>query len=744
ASVLGYGPLVRQNNNAIEVMSQLKLLKGLNLSTDYLSRGDGINLLYNMCMADSLTESEYSEDGVIYKKERSILEKNLGIYYGEGVVTSNYTTSLYAVKPAFKTIGINNESYELGLTEPGGYLGVNCEYFYKIEDGNKVLVSIYPSAKTESVVLKSSQNSTFKKISTTQVIYRDVLKDEDEIYDLSATAAIIYNGVSIDRPLSDVLSASTFKGAITLIDNDKDDVYDCMKIDHGRIIVVDQVNNDFVYDKLTNTPISVRNERVFFYKGNNLTMADEIGKNSVLTLYQSANQTGDLLFRFRMSENTVLGKITSISNGKVTVDKKEYGISSLCQDLLEVGSTGVFKLDDFDEVVCLEPDISADVTVGFLMDTFQETEGLNPKTLIKVLIEGEKKPVIYEKAPKVCVDGVTVSEEDEFYNGKGAWVGVKNLTKKKPILYRLNSEGKLTMLDTELTGTGGADDKLTKLSEPKTYRRLGNFLITVESIGYMNRFPARNNTKHIVMPAGKDESYYSITTGFWTQEDRDIVTTTPYSIKQDSIFADIIVSENYAFGSSVGSSSYKVPFMFESAGVMVNENGDVVNCIKGREADGEVTYEIDEDFYATDADFRNVIDSLQKGDLIWAIVGSGVLEDARLIYTPGGAATNDAGHQTLINSGANRWSYDNLNGLSYGTLKDPEEGYMKLTLDGGTDWYPYNVNGVKVVICEEVASGKIMISQGRGISSIYSTDKVLMYMADRGIRGLYVYRGTFS
>ena len=57
-------------------MSQIKLLKGLKLDTSYLTRGDGINMLYNMCMADSLTESEYSEDGIIYKKERSILEKS--------------------------------------------------------------------------------------------------------------------------------------------------------------------------------------------------------------------------------------------------------------------------------------------------------------------------------------------------------------------------------------------------------------------------------------------------------------------------------------------------------------------------------------------------------------------------------------------------------------------------------------------------------------------------------------------
>lgn len=62
--------------------------------------------------------------------------------------------------------------------------------------------------------------------------------DEEDTYEynLSASTSIIYNGVSIDKPLDDILNpngtlsnpADSFRGKIILIDNDDNGVIDCV------------------------------------------------------------------------------------------------------------------------------------------------------------------------------------------------------------------------------------------------------------------------------------------------------------------------------------------------------------------------------------------------------------------------------------------------------------------------------------------------------------------------------------
>lgn len=735
ANVLGYGPVIRTTGDLIGIANQLKLSKGIDFGCSYLSRIASVRLIYNLFTADNLMLKEVLEGGVIYKSEGSILEQNLGIHYGKGVVTNNKASGLYSVG-SYQGLKIGGEVFSAGLTNPGGYLGVLCEYFYRVENDENTLVSIYPAEKTSCVVLKTGKDGEFKEISDLRITYDDY--DRETEYDISAQASIIYNGVALDRPISDVLDVDTFRGIITLVDNDDDMVYDSMRIDHGKTIIVDAIGTTVIKDKLTNTSISTNDLKILVYQGDSLVNQELVGADTVLTMYQSANVEGKKLLRLRMNDNKVKGQITDLSEDEATIDGVVYSISSACQKDLEVGMTAVFQLNDFNEIVTCKSDTTAGAQVGFLLEIYYDSTKLDSKNQLKILTESGIS--IFENADKICADGVYLSKNNDFYEGKGLFRGLKNLAMKQPILYRLNTDGKITLLDTVEAGAGGEEDGLTRLSPSKTYRKIGGFLITIEDIGWMNRFPFRGNTKYIIMPTGKSEKFYRLTTGFIAPEDRTLDTTTPYALKPDSIFADIIVSDNYIH--ALDEESLNVPFVFKQAGTKVDEEGNNVKFLRGMQANNDTTLTASADSYNENSDFKNVIDSLQPGDLIWAIIQDGKLEDAKLIYTATGAVTNLAGCETLINTEKNMTSFDDTHGMQYGSLTDPEEGFMMLTLNGGTEKYPYNLKTSKAVICSKDEDGRMTILSRQRSEEILSTDKVLIYMNDRSISGIYVYRGT--
>ena len=210
--------------------------------------------------------------------------------------------------------------------------------------------------------------------------------------------------------------------------------------------------------------------------------------------------------------------------------------------------------------------------------------------------------VICDFADKVILDGVTVKDAKDIYDGVGKFVGFDDVRKNTPVLYQLNSENQIVMMDTEKSGSESNEDSLTKIDENQEWRTLGNVLVNRD---WIYKHPYRSTLKTIALNSEGIEDNYMILNGFDASE--EWIYAVPYSFKKDSIIADLVISEDYE-GDMV---SGEEPFVFKKVSNAINNDGEVSLYIHGINSGAEVRYEMDADTYQ--GDIKKLVDSLKEG-----------------------------------------------------------------------------------------------------------------------------------
>lgn len=728
-NALGYGPVIRAGGSAVQVANKLRLLKGIQFDSEYLNRIESVRLIHNVLLEETLTTKRISTDGAVYEPRDSLLDESMGIKHGEGIVTGNRNTMLYSNEVNYKGVMIDGETFDEGSTSAGEYIGVKCNYYYRTENNVRTLIGIYPSARTAATVLKTCKNGKFLKITEKLVKYADD-KDETE-YKFDTSAAIIYNGIALDQKLSDLVNVNTFTGIITLIDNDRDGLSDAVWIDHSKTVIAGAVSGNTIYDELTKSNVSFVNSKVNVFRNEKLASFGGIENGEILNVYQSANKKGEKLVRIRINSFSEEGRISYIKNDRVEINGTEYEVSPVCRQNLNVGTTGKFYMNDFDEIVDYVASADVGRHIGLFLKAGYKNNGIEGETRVKLLTE-ENAIITFKMDNRIIVDGVTVKTDDELYNGVGAFCGLGKVNEKTPVTYSLDEDGRLAVLDTVEVGADNENDVLNKIGNMGSYINYDNFMIQGDTIGLMPKFPLRATTKFIKLTADGNEENFEITSGFVLPTDQWSASTTPYAIKKNSMFADIIVAQNYTYATQ----QPDAPFMFTGMKTRLDSEGNSVKVIVGKNADKDVEYEIDDAAYSN---FAELISSLKKGDLVWPMLTRAKLTDIKLLFIDGAGVVNSAGHTTEINSSNNTLSLNGYSGrVFYGRLTDPEDGYMKLTLNGDSIWYPYAVGG-KVLVCNTDANGRA-VTYVAGSKEILPNDVVIAYVRGRYIKNIYIYR----
>ncbi|MBR6647488.1 MAG: S-layer homology domain-containing protein, partial [Clostridia bacterium] len=416
-NALGYEGFAKDQNTVLDLANTLKLFDGIKL-TNKVTKSQGAKLIYNLLLADYLAVNEMSDKEIFYNPTKNYLENSTDYIHAKGVVTANAYTKLYAPKKS-EGISIDGISYKLGDGVNGSYLGVRCEFFYHEEDGEKVIDVIRPLPKVKWNYVESTTDIDFTKISEKKVEYTIISEDEEYEYELDKNTAIIYNGVALTKSLGLLISdPADFEGSITMIDNDSDNILDAIWIDHvSRVIEIGFVSNGRIKDELATNPqysIYDTNLKDFVvFKGGRPALPDELASGTVLTLYESSESGKEQFVRAIADENIVTGTITSFSNGKYTIDGKEYRVSSLCNDDLYVGQTGKFVLDRYDFIIACEEEANSEFMSGlYLASDGGEATALEKEANIKLLTKAGIE--IFTVAQKVIVDGVTIKTVKDF------------------------------------------------------------------------------------------------------------------------------------------------------------------------------------------------------------------------------------------------------------------------------------------------------------------------------------------
>lgn len=707
---LGYTFMDFSDADLMNLAVRLKLFRDVDSKALALTKADGAAIIYNMLLSDYMFPHGIEGSNILYEPQKDAIDMYSNIKYGEGIVTENYYTSLYKGKTADARICIDGEEYLPGETDAASYLGTLCNYFYTETNGNRLLKAIVQSDDVDITLFESAPQQKLKTLSENSIEFYD--GDKLCKFKLNSQTAIIYNGVALDTPLSSLVDASEFVGKITMIDNDGNRVQDCVWIDSAENMVVGGVSGSLVYDLLSGTAIDTDDGCFELYLEGKSQIVKSLKTGTVLTVYRSVNKSGDKLVRATSALTQISGMVCKLYDVFAVIGEQDYKISGDLDDMLYVGDTGIFYTNDFGHIVRFEKNDDT-LKVGCFFGVDHGQNGLSVAPSVKLLTE-DKGIVILNTAERVVADGITIKSPTDLYKGAGEFAGLGNIRLNTPVLYKLDNNGRLCLIDTVEQGSQERNDGLTRLGASESFKHYGGLLLTTPDLSC--KYPVPAKAKVIRLSSDGREENHRIVTGLSTGD--KTFSAIPYTSDSDSMIADIVVWENC----DTGVGKWGTPFVVTKMAMIYDEVQEAaVPCLYGCAATNNVTYIIDEQSYRTDAGFKKLIDSLVIGDVVWPATTGDRLSNAEIILLSSGEQSNSAGVEAVLCPGE---KYIKDGGTSkgkvvFGQVVRVEDGYARVQYDSPDSFETFNVSGAQVASVDKEDDGRVTAVNKMNSTSIF-------------------------
>lgn len=282
---------------------------------------------------------------------KTLLSSSFGIYKYKGRVTANRITGLYSENAKVRDgIRIDDEEY-FADAKYDSLLGYNTEAYYKTEKEQKTLVCAFSLPKENDVMV--FENDNLPEFEDNKYVLAEGRREFS--YDIGGDSfAFIYNDVACGSMQKAMFEPE--KGRITLIDTDRDGIYDVVKVESGE---------SYYTEDVTKEHISVRNgEGIDFESGTAYRLENsggtpieisDIQKHTIITVFRAHESK---YFRIAASNNEITGILREMytdSDGKNmwNIDGNEYAAdeSTASFDSIRAGMRVTVLTDVFNEIV---------------------------------------------------------------------------------------------------------------------------------------------------------------------------------------------------------------------------------------------------------------------------------------------------------------------------------------------------------------------------------------------------------
>lgn len=455
-SLLGYSHLGEVNggypNGFIAAANQLGLLEDLSIK-DAFTRGVCAQLITNSLEVPVCERYEYIDGSFTVKESGNTMLSLRDVICGKGVVSDNGITGLVTDKNSQDgRVVIGNQRMQTGETSAYKYIGYNVKY-YAVEGENELPKLIYVKPYNNNVIILDGEDILSNTTKTT-LIYSDK-NDNERKLNISPIADMIYNGKAYPR--FDALMMVP-DGDITLVDNNNDNVYDVLVVNDYKNLVV-EYSSDYsktvtgLYKNSVSKIISLKDEAgkiIEIYKDGAPCDFGKIKQNDVLDILES--KCG-LYVKVVISSEKASGTLEEYDSYENTykIGGVDYKISKYFEEALKnydavkpvIGGSYVFLLNSRGQIAGVNSSNARNI--GYMRDI---NMGNNLSDEVKVNIFTESGNwVAYTLAEKVELDGITVRSENI------------SITLPNPVIYQINSEGKINNIVT-VTPRGNKDDGL--------------------------------------------------------------------------------------------------------------------------------------------------------------------------------------------------------------------------------------------------------------------------------------------
>lgn len=727
--ILGYEKLAEYRGGYPDgyrrVAAELGFFSGVS-PYDYMRRGTAAEMILKAIEAKYLKPGSVSNGEMKYEPTTGILSYTRNIYNGNGLVTANQYTSLYFSEtlPSGRCC-IGNEIYLAGESKAASYIGLNCNFYYKKDKstGEKTIYYILPSTRTKQIILSTTEVK-FGKITASEITYSKNNKTVSK--KINTSANFIYNNKTASQSQINSIKTSDFRGTVRLIDNGNG--YETVILENYRNIKILSVDteNQIFYDEIKGEKVSYGDKKSFFSdaSGTEVNMK-KLPKNSYGLAYISENITGEKMMVVEIGINVVRGTVTEISDNKIYIDGQAFFESAEKYKSINVGVTADYYINKYNEIVDYI-EVAADKQIAIFSDITKVGNTVTIKLITNTDTVNE-----YETAEIFCIDGVKVADFDEMMDGVKTFDGLKSITRYTPVLYALNDENKIKMLDTPLKGSGNQNDTLTQLNSDnsKPYYYYGGLKAFINNSAFEMPYPFNGNARLIVLNTLNG----SVNCKFGNLE-AGSYSSYPYfySTVQNSEFVDIVYIKDQ--------SSYKTAneyMIVDSITKEINSNGDVGITLHGYQKSSKVNYWISESNTA----LVNNVQSLKCGDVIRVETDvSGNLVTFSVGCFSDGSLTNSAGLAPAVNKNSGvSGAYTVKNNFILGNVEKIEKGYIKIKAFGSNSPYWISVTGVNVnAVEQEGAENYLKINAGEMNISI--DDTVLVWLRESSINQITVFR----
>lgn len=738
--VLGYKDLAESNGGYpagyIKVASRLKLIPtNVDINT-YVSKADMALMLYSALEAENLTAFSVVDGILKYEKGEGILGTTQNVYAGSGKIKATAISIVNLPDSGLdkKQVDIDGQIYLIGNTDAIGLLGFECDFWYEDNDGERVLRAIAPSSSTEFTEISSAEDEIIE-IKNDEITYIQNGEDKERTIKISNDTYIIYNGVAASEKLVNLLKSKTnYKGTIGFAKNR--DGSSVLVIEEYSDYIVDSIDSVMKVMKargLTDTVDLDGDKNFVFVKGEDGkdVKLEKIATGQLVTVYQSANSKGPKLVRVALSTASVSGSVTKIYDNEIYINDTLYEVSNNCAQTLTVGMKGRFDLNIYGEIVRFEAGIETPPEPGlYIAHTAQDT-GFGKSVSVK-LVAKDGKVHIYPVAEKLTYNGkkfdsaagylsINVTENDVTRD-----TGLSGLEYLEVIRYRLNSDGKISMIDTKDEIEGGTNDTLTRIAAGNDSIRFSSSSQTLynAATGTLDTFFMTDGTVFRIFENEDIETACTVGTMSMIPSLTQLKNVHVYSSTGSKYVGDILVNNR-----TINAIDYKAPLVVEEIVTAVDANGDNVKLLTGYESGGRVEYVLTENFLA-DEEMKSLYANIRKGDVIRVkLHKNNEIMVTQLIALRNGETMAERSGLTVEPKVSTANKTDGEKGeLDYrfvlGTVTEKADKYM-LVNTGGENPELIAYGSADIAMAYVRDDGNYIISTGNNPSAIKLTDTVL-------------------
>ncbi len=357
----------------------------------------------------------------------TILSSYLGYIKNTGLISSDGTTSLtepdvvlnsdeiqiYAQDPF--TYLYETKTYKAKDISLRNYLGYEIEYYYKT-DGVTRDLSFYALTPSNEVTVDASMIETAGSSASQLRYYKSETASSATALNLASDNIVIYNGKLYGaNAASSRFNTSMIPkvGTVTLLDSNRDNAYDLIKIQAYEIYyVASKVSSEYsIIDDVTrNTDktliLDVDNgaveTKITDANGNSMSYSSISTGNIICLAKTNPANGGDVLQTAVVVKNSVTGKITSSKAGEsITVNGNVYeyseaapwmpgGTGLLAEPAMH--DTATYYMDINGKVVAYKKDATTEsIPYGYIMGVGTATGTFSDTIPVKILSQDGKK-----------------------------------------------------------------------------------------------------------------------------------------------------------------------------------------------------------------------------------------------------------------------------------------------------------------------------------------------------------------